>query len=100
MVLHSKFHRTVAHEFSIELHRHLLIAANAQALSLEVLHLRQPDVRAEKYILQIFDDLEVAHLLERNYIQQPVIEQRVFEKWKRTAVASSVSDQNKGCFFE
>ena len=100
IVTQGEFHRAISHELAIEFDRNILIAADPQSFSLKIFHFRQVDIGAEKNILQIFDDLEITNLLERDHIQPSIVEESVFKERKRSAVSPAVTDQKKRSFID
>src|SRR2546423_2962413 len=91
----AKFHRAIADQFTVELHRHGLVAFHAQSPGLKIFDFRNANVRTEDDVLQIFNDFEIAETFEDDHIQEPVIEQGMFEKWKRTTIQTSIPNQNE-----
>ena len=60
---------TVAGQFTVEFHGHILLACYTQALCLKIFNLGSANVGAEHHILQILHDFEVAEPLENNDIK-------------------------------
>src|SRR3982750_2666950 len=100
MLSQCEFNRTVSDQLAIELHRHVLIACNPQPLRLKIFHFGQANVGAEKYLLQIFNDLKITDLFEGHYVHQTVVEHCVFEKREGTAIAATVPDQHERSFVD
>src|SRR5678816_1386315 len=96
---HPKFHRTAAHQFSIQLDRHVFGTAHTQAASLKIFHLPRGDIGSKNDVLQILDQLEVSEILEDEDIEQTVIDDRVFEKREWTAIKAPIANQDEGSFF-
>jgi len=93
-----KLDRATSHQFTVQFYRDILIAADAQMLGLKIFDFWNSNIGAEKYFLQVFDDVEIADLLERDNIEQPVVQQRMFEEREWTAIAPTVADQHEGSF--
>src|SRR5919201_6417014 len=94
-VAYCEFNRTVASEFAVEFDRHILLARDANLPGLEIFDFRQTNLRAEGDVLEVFDNLEVTELFERDDIEQAVIIGGVFEKRKRPAVMTAVPNQDE-----
>ena len=93
-----EFDRTVADQLAIQLYGHVLIASDPQSLSLKIFHFRQGDVGAKKYLLQIFNDLEITDLPESNDIEKPIIQGGVFKEREWSSVTPAIPDQHKRGF--
>ena len=48
--------------------------------------------------MEIFDDFEIAEPLEHNDVKQAIVDDGLLEKRERSAVKTSVSDENKRSF--
>src|SRR3954466_763038 len=92
---HLEVNRTASYKFTVELYRYILLARNANARSLKIFDLRQSNFGTEENLLQVVDDVEIPELLEDDHIQQPIIDDGLLEEWKRAAIASAVSDEDK-----
>ena len=86
-------------QFAIELDRDILHAAHAQAARLEIFHFARGDIGSENDVLQIFQQLEIADLLEDEDVEQAIVDHRVLEKRKRPAVKPAVADEDERAFF-
>jgi len=94
-LLDQEFNWTGVGQFAIELQGHVLIACYAQAASLEIFDLGNPDLGAEYDILEILDDFQIAEPLEHDHVKEAIIDDGALEKRKRSAVEATVSDENK-----
>ena len=92
MILQHEFNRAIARQFPVQFHRDILVATNSQSLGLKIFNLSQSNLGAEEYVLEIFDDLEIAHLFECHHVEKPIIQLRLLKEWKRAAVSPAVSD--------
>jgi hypothetical protein len=86
---------TVARQLAIELQGNVLFARYAQAPRLKIFNFGNANVGAEYNILEIFDDFQVAEPFEQDDVKQPVIYNRVLEKWERSSITAPVPDKHK-----
>jgi hypothetical protein len=67
--VHLEVNGAITGQFTVQLHRNILLAAHAKLASLKIFNFRNPDVGTEDNVMKIFNDLEKTEPLEHNDVE-------------------------------
>ena len=95
---HPKLHRAGPNQLAVDLDWHFVLGGNPQAFGLKILQFRHPYGRAEDYVLEISNNVEICHSLKDNDIEQAVIDDSAFKKWEWPTIKTTISDEDERTF--